>query len=458
MNVLLVSPNVESLPDPVFPLGLAQLSAILKRDGINHEILDLCFSDDYDSSIESALHSVDPDVVGLSLRNIDNVSYPHYITYLPFYRKVIETIRKHGDPLIVLGGSAFALLPDELISYLDADVGIIGEGEAAFLEFLRQCERSSALHKYKGSRIIDGRHGKFVDLDALPLPDRTGFDNEGYLRWGGMGNIQTKRGCPFTCIYCTYPIIEGARVRLRNPGRICDEIEQMLDLGITNIFVVDNVFNAPIDHAESICREIIKRNISVSWSCYANPRFVTHRLIDLMIEAGCTSVEFGSDSADDVMLGNLGKNFTVDDLRNASAVCRDAGMSFCHSLIIGGPGETPDSVHHTFNTVNDMSPTAVICMIGIRIFPGTTLSSKAMKEGYIAPNTDFLKPVFYLSEAIEHGILPFVEQYSQTHSNWIFPGLNINMTQELQKKLRRFGVRGPLWEYMRRRRGFLRTR
>lgn len=456
MNVLLVSPNVESLPDPVFPLGLAHLSAVLKRNGIHHGILDLCFSENYDQSIESAFRSVEPDVVGLSLRNIDNVSYPHYVTYLPFYRKVIEKIRMHGDPLIVLGGSAFALLPDELLSHLDADVGIIGEGEEVFLKFLRECEQSNNSYSYRGPKIIDERRNGITDLDALPLPDRTEFDNDAYVQWGGMGNIQTKRGCPFTCIYCTYPLIEGARFRLRSPARVCDELEQMIDLGISNIFVVDNVFNAPVDHAESICREIIKRNISVSWSCYANPRFVTHRLIDLMIKAGCTSVEFGSDAADDVMLDNLGKNFTVDEVRNASTVCREAGMSFCHSLIIGGPGETMDSVHRTFDTVNGMSPTAVICMIGIRVFPGTELSSRAMEEGYISPNADFLNPVFYLSEAIEHEILPFVEEYSRAHSNWIFPGLNINMTQELQKKLRRFGIRGPLWEYMRRRRG-LRT-
>ena len=456
MNVLLVSPNVELLPDPVFPIGLAHLSAVLKHDGINHGILDLCFSDDYDRSIELALRSVDPDVVGISLRNIDNVSYPHYITYLPFYRKVIETIRKHGDPVIVLGGSAFALLPDQLLAHLNADVGIIGEGEAAFLGFLKELERSGPPYKYEGPKIIDGRQGSIDDLDTMPLPDRTGFDNEAYLRWGGMGNIQTKRGCPFTCIYCTYPIIEGARVRLRSPGRVCDEIERMIDQGITNVFVVDNVFNAPIDHAESICREIIRRNISLSWSCYASPRFVTQHLIDMMLAAGCTSVEFGSDAADDVMLGNLGKNFSVDDLRNASALCREAGLSFCHSLLIGGPGETMESVRRTFETVTGMSPTAVISMIGIRVFPGTELSSRAMEEGCISPDADFLKPVFYLSPAIEHEILPFVEQYSQDHSNWIFPGLNINMTLELQKRLRRFGIRGPLWEYMKRRRS-LRT-
>jgi hypothetical protein len=95
-----------------------------------------------------------------------------------------------------------------------------------------------------------------------------------------------------------------------------------------------------------------------------------------------------------------------------------------------------------------MSPTAVICMIGIRVFPKTRLSLIAMEEGVVGPKEDFLKPVFYLSSAIENEILPFIEKFSKENPTWIFPGLNININVELQKKLRRFGVKGPLWEYM----------
>jgi radical SAM superfamily enzyme YgiQ (UPF0313 family) len=457
MNVLLLSPNVEYLPDPVFPLGLAQLSAALKQEGIRHEMLDLCFSHDYDRSIESAIRSAKPDVVGLSIRNIDNVSYPHYITYLPFYQRVITIIRRHGRPLIVIGGSAVSLMPMELATCLDADVAILGEGDRAFPAFLKELQRDGGSYADERPTIVDGREGGPLDLDTLPLPDRTGFDNDAYLRQGGMGNIQTKRGCPFRCVYCTYPIIEGSRVRLRDPRRIGDELEQMTGMGITDVFVVDNVFNAPLEHAEAVCREIVRRKITVSWSCYANPRFVTPGLIDVMLAAGCTSVEFGSDAADDAVLGNLRKNFTVQHLRSASVICRDSGMPFCHSLIVGGPGETMETVRRTFDTITDMTPTAVICMIGIRVFPGTELASLAVRDGHIGPDADFLKPVFYLSPAIEDDILPFVDRYVRSHPNWIFPGLNINMTEDLQKRLRRFGIRGPLWEYMGRR-GNLRDR
>jgi radical SAM superfamily enzyme YgiQ (UPF0313 family) len=448
MKVLIVSPNVESLPDPVFPLGLSYITAALKKSRIQYQILDLCFVQDYEATIESAITSFQPDIIGLSLRNLDNVSYPNYISYLPFYRQVVQTIKRQSQGLIVLGGSGFALVPDSILGYLGADFGIVGEGELSFVKLINYLEGKKDLYGSQRSRIIDYHLGIIENLDALPIPDRSEFDNEAYLKWGGMGNIQTKRGCPFRCIYCTYPIIEGKKVRLRNPKLVCDEIESMLEYGINNLFIVDNTFNYPIDHAQAICQEIISRKLPVKWSCYANPRFITPKLIELMLASGCTGLEFGSDAANKAMLVNLGKNFTVNDIRSASAVCQQSGISFCHNLLLGGPGETMETVHQTVDAIKDMSPTAVICMIGIRMFPKTRLSLIAMEEGMIGPEEDFLKQVFYLSPAIENEILPFIEKFSKENLTWIFPGLNINITVELQKKLRRFGIKGPLWEHM----------
>ena len=448
MKVLLVSPNVESLPDPVFPIGLAYVTAALRENGIQYRVLDLCFVQDYKAAIGSSIESFQPDIIGLSLRNLDNVSYPNYISYVPFYRQVVQTIRTQTKGLIVVGGSGFALIPESVLEYLGADFGVVGEGELSFVRLLKQLDGKKDYYQSQGSRIINDHAGITEDLDTLPVPDRSGFDNQAYLKWGGMGNIQTKRGCPFRCIYCTYPIIEGGKARLRNPRLICDEIEGMLANGIDNFFFVDNTFNYPLDHAQSICQEIISRKLPVKWSCYANPRFITPRLIELMLAAGCTGLEFGSDAANQTMLVNLGKNFTVNDLRGASAICRQSGISYCHNLLLGGPGETMETVHQTLDAIKDMSPTAVICMIGIRVFPKTRLSFIAMEEGIIGPEEDFLKPVFYLSPAIENEILPFIEEFSRENPTWIFPGLNININVELQKKLRRFGIKGPLWEHM----------
>ena len=123
-------------------------------------------------------------------------------------------------------------------------------------------------------------------------------------------------------------------------------------------------------------------------------------------------------------------------------------MPFCHSLLVGGPGETMETVQQTLDTILEMTPTAVICMVGIRVFPGTRLYHLAIEDGMIRPDQNLLEASFYLSPAIQNEILPFLEHFSKDHPTWIFPGMNINMTRDLQEKLRRFGIKGPLWEYM----------
>jgi radical SAM superfamily enzyme YgiQ (UPF0313 family) len=449
MKLLLISPNIEFLPDPIFPLGLAYIAAVLKRQGIDHHILDLCFVTDVEAELSAEIAAYQPDLIGLSLRNLDNVSYPKYTSYLPFYRDVMGIIRRHTDSRIILGGSAFSLMPNDIFTYLDADYGIVGEGERAIIELI---ERIEAAHK-QGKRlekciVRDQDVGIIQKLDEHPVPDRSRLDNAAYLEFGGMGNIQTKRGCPFNCIYCTYPIIEGRNVRLRSPKRICDEIESLVELGINNVFIVDNEFNFPVEHAQFVCHEIIRRKLKIKWSGYANPKFIQPRLVELMRDSGCSGIEFGSDAADPSMLKQMGKAFTLEEMHRASEICHGLELSFCHSLLIGGPGETMQTVQRTFDAILGMSPTAVVCMVGIRIFPGTRLFEIARKEGSIQKDQNLLEPSFYLSPAIKDTILPFVETFSKEHPTWIFPGMEININRTLQKKIRRLGAKGPLWEYM----------
>ena len=444
MKVLLVSPNVEPLPDPVFPIGLAHIAAAMKTNDIPYQVLDLCFTDDYETAIDTAMESFQPDVVGLSLRNVDNVSYPNYISYLPFYDYIVRRIRTQSRVPIILGGSGYSLIPEPILEYLDADFGIVGEGELTFLELLEQLEKANPIEQHSGPRSI--HHGIIEKLDSFSMPDRSQFDNMAYLKRGGMGNIQSKRGCPFSCVYCTYPIIEGSKIRLRSAELVCDEIEAMLQHGIDTLFFVDNAFNHPMSHAVLICQEILRRRLRIRWSCYANPKFITRKLVELMAAAGCTSVEFGSDAANPTMLKNLCKGFTVNDLKQASAICRESNMPCCHSLLLGGPGETMETVCQTLDNILDMSPTAVICMIGIRVFPNTRLAHIALDEGFVEAENDFLGPVFYLSPSIKNEIVSFIQKFSKKNRTWIFPGMNINVNAKLQNKLRHFGFKGPLWE------------
>ena len=103
MKVLLISPNIEFLPDPVFPLGLACIAGALKANQTPYRVLDLCFEDDYESAISGSIGSFEPDIVGLSLRNVDNVSYPNYVSYLSFYRRIIQVVKQYSRCVVVVG-------------------------------------------------------------------------------------------------------------------------------------------------------------------------------------------------------------------------------------------------------------------------------------------------------------------------------------------------------------------
>ena len=321
MRVLLISANLEKLPDPVAPLGLACLSSALKRHGHDVHCLDLCFEQDIAGSLEDSLKSLGPEAIGLSLRNVDNVSYPHTVSYLPFYRGLVERCREHSRAPIFLGGSGFTLMPEEILRYLDADGGIVGEGEEAFPQALvaDATDPSAAIKGLirRGARSSPGP-AWIQDLNSLPPPDWSGLDLMQYFRCGGMGNLQTKRGCPFQCIYCTYPLIEGKEIRLRSPERVAEDAETLIRLGVENAFMVDNIFNCPESHARDICRAFIQKDIRLKWSCYAHPAHVSRALAEGMREAGCTGVEFGTDSGSPVVLAKLGKDFIPEDVRRAS--------------------------------------------------------------------------------------------------------------------------------------------
>jgi hypothetical protein len=179
---------------------------------------------------------------------------------------------------------------------------------------------------------------------------------------------------------------------------------------------------------------------------------VTEPLLGAMKEAGCSGVELGIDSGSDTQMARLGKSFTRAQVRRASELCHKTGMPFCHSLVFGGPGEDRQTVEDTFDLMDEVAPTAVIAMCGIRLFPGTRLAETASSEDIVFTGTGFLEPAFFLARSSRPFLLDALQSHAATHSNWILPGSNVNIDTRLQSKLRRFGFKGPLWEYMQMRR------
>ncbi|MBI5047553.1 MAG: radical SAM protein [Deltaproteobacteria bacterium] len=462
MQILLISANREKTPYPVSPIGLAYIASALIKDNHDVEILDLCFAEDVISSLKQTIARFKPDIIGLSIRNIDNLTYPKSVFYLPYIKSVVDEIkqtclsRRDGrqvDIPLVMGGSGFSLFPEGVLRYTGLEFGIVGEGENGFCEFVKRQERNKWVYDIpnlaylKGDRFIQN---PIAFTSGFSKPDRLFLDNERYFQFGGMANIQTKRGCPFKCIYCTYPYLDGSRIRCRDVDDIVDEVEELVNkYGIDYIFFVDDIFNQPVGHAMDICRGIIKRGLKINWTCFATPKGMTPELLSLMKDAGCMGVEFGTDAASAETLRSMGKSFTPDDVRRVSIMCDDAGLEAAHYLIFGGPGETEKTLEESFAFMDENNPRAVIAMTGLRIYPNTGLEKMSLAQGVIKNGEDILHPHFYISPAIgEERLLSMVKDHAISQPNWIVPGLDIRNSEETMTVLRKFGNRGPLWNML----------
>jgi radical SAM superfamily enzyme YgiQ (UPF0313 family) len=457
LRVLLISANTEKLPDPVFPIGAAYMAAVAEQHGHTVDTLDLCFLDSVHAALDEQIRTTQPDVVGISLRNLDSSSYPQNTSYIDDYKELVDTVRGLTSAPVMLGGSGFTVMPDTIMEYLAADIGVVGEGELAFpwvLERLANGETIRSTPEY-ACRAVNGgvcvnavTRIKHLDITGIPLRRR--FDVDRYYQRGGALNIQTKRGCYFECVFCSYPLIEGSKVRMRTAQAVVDEIEAArAEHGARHWFFVDNIFNMPIRHAKEICEEIVARQLDIEWSGYLNPKFIDDELCALMARSGCKAIEFGTDSGSATMIANLKKEFDPDGLRHASALCHKHGLKFCHSLIFGGPGETRETVTETLDLMDELRPTAVIAMTGIRVLPGTEMVEIALRDGQIDADDNLLYPKFYISPALGDELIERIEAYARSHSNWIVPGKGIKTNVQVLQKLRERKIKGQLWRLLR---------
>ena len=456
MRVLLISANTEKRPDPVFPIGAAAVATAAEERGHPVDTIDLCFLGDYNDRLSQVLREREPEAIGISLRNLDSSSYPQNTSYIDDYEALIGALRRQSDAPIILGGAGFTVMPTTILDYLHADVGVVGEGELAFpwvLDRLAAGEPLTSTPEYRCEPVDGGvcvqPVARIKQLDSTGAVARRHFDLSAYYERGGSLNIQTKRGCYFDCVFCSYPLIEGRSVRMRSPLSVVDEIEQVRrEHGVRHWFFVDNIFNMPIRHAKEICEEIAHRALDIEWSAYLNPRFVDEELCRLMASSGCKAIEFGTDSGSATMIGNLKKEFAPDDLRKASTLCHQHGLKFCHSLIFGGPGETAQTVEETIALMEETRPTAVIAMTGIRVLPGTGMVDIALEHGQIDADDNLLHPKFYVSPGLEDALIDRIESYARTHGNWIVPGKGIRTNVQVLQKLRQRKIKGQLWRLL----------
>lgn len=424
MRILFVSTNRLKRIMPPMPLGLA--SVIAQIDESRHEIqvLDLMFAEQPEAELKARLASFSPDLVALSIRNVDNQSYNETEFLLPEDRRVVEWCREESAATLVVGGTAFTVSPTAILEYLGADFGIAGEGEVAFRELVERIDRGEDVSDipglvWRGPDGISANPPEHIEnLDSLRLPRRELFDNQRYAEEGGVANILLKQGCSFNCLYCDSPHVMGRHLRMKSPRKVVDELAAMEALGIKFSFFTDAIFNYPVDYARGVCREIIQRGLNMRWLGMMHPAFVDRELIELMREAGCAVVSLGCDSCSERMLKVLRKGFTKEQLGVASEMLEEMQVSYILGLLIGAPGENRQTVEESVEFLGRRSPMMVDFCLGIRLMPHTDLLEIAVREGVVSADDPLMEPKFYISPEIEDWIEDYLEEVCARHPNW----------------------------------------
>jgi len=406
-KVLLVNSNTETVPYPVPPLGLC---LVARRASKSHEVRVHDGAASGADGLAELLASFAPDYVGVGVRNIDDVVMAAPAYYVDEIAEAfVRPIRNYGRAPLILGGAGFSVFPQELLALFGADYGIVGEGEEAFAALLAALDGGGNPLEIPG---VIGAGGRGAPRRAQPCRGGLALEESridelvDYAPYRERGSypVQAKRGCAHRCAYCAYPLIEGREYRLRDPGEVVDEIRAIRErLGDVSVEVVDSTFNDPAGHAEAICVEIARRGLRVRLRTMGvNPAGVTDELVSLMRRAGFAQIDCTPDSGSPRVLAALGKNFDRSRLERAATILAAHEMPTMWFFILGGPGETRDTIRETFDFIDrfvrpeDMAHVTT----GVRIYAGTALALLALDERIIAPGQSLLRPTFYVSPAL----------------------------------------------------------
>jgi len=408
MKVLLISANTETMNLVPLPLGLARVAAAAAQAGHEVVLVNLMFEGNARVVLQDRIGEFRPDVIGVSVRNIDDQNMADSKFFLPAVREVVAESRRASQAPVIVGGAGYSIFPERALRYLGADIGVQGEGESVFCALLERLARGSPVDDLPGVYLPGhalARRSFLRDLDDLPLPEAAQWIPPAPAGCDLWVPVQTRRGCPLDCSYCSTPAIEGRSLRRHSPAVIVAWLARLARAGYRQFNFVDNTFNLPPHYAEALCRGIIEAGLDIKWWGIIYPKWVDRALVEHMARAGCRQVSLGFESGAGPILRGLNKRFSPAEVKAISEMFREAGIERRGFLLLGGPGETRETVEESLAFADSLHLDYLKVTVGLRIYPHTALAATALAEGLIQPEDDLLFPRFYLAPALR-GWLP----------------------------------------------------
>jgi radical SAM superfamily enzyme YgiQ (UPF0313 family) len=469
----LINPN--RMVPAIGPIGLEYVAEAAAREGIEVDVLDLAFSDDPQRALRDYLLSRSPTLIGLSFRNVDDCFWPSAQWFVPGLAELVQRIRRLSEAPIVLGGVGFSVFAERIVEYTGADFGVRGDGEQAAVSLYRKLQQGGQQFEEVPGLVWRCNGEIRSNPPAWPteisLPVRRGMvDNRAYFALGGQCGFETKRGCNRRCLYCADPLAKGPTPRSRRPAEVADEIESLLEEGIDVLHTCDAEFNVPRSHAMAVCEEMIRRSLGekVRWYAYLAVTPFDAELAGAMRKAGCVGINFTGDSASEAMLSTYRQPHRSEDLATAVRLCRENGMKVMIDLLLGGPGETPQTAAETIRFIKSISPDCAGASLGIRVYPGTGMVDALTREGPLDGNSslrrkyagpiDLFMPTFYISPALGAEPARLIKDLIAGDKRFFEPMAeqpdaeatdhNYNDNTDLVEAIRQ-GARGAYWDILR---------
>ena len=467
--------NTNRMVPAIGPIGMDYVAAAVQQAGIELEILDLALAKEPQEAIKEHFSAREPELVGISFRNADDCFWPSADWFVPGLKEVIQTLRGLTEAPIVLGGVGYSIFPRQILKYTNADFGVWGDGETAVPALIQQLRGPRRLTDVPGL-VWQEKNKIHCNPPSWPDPISLGtarrfIDNLSYFQQGGQCGLETKRGCNRKCIYCADPLAKGNKPRLRNPSQVADEFQSLLSQGIDVLHLCDAEFNVPRSHAYAVCAELNRRSLGdkIRWYTYMSPSPFDAELAEAMARAGCVGIDFTGDSACESVLRTYRQQHHKENLAEAVRLCRANGIAVMIDLLLGGPGETPQTIRETIDFMKKIDPDCAGAALGMRVYPGTAIEqmvaeeSREGKDGnirrkYTGP-IDLLKPTFYISKTLGERPAELVRDIIDGDERFFEPAVevaeddgaanynyneNLPLTQAIQN-----GARGAYWHILR---------
>jgi radical SAM superfamily enzyme YgiQ (UPF0313 family) len=333
----------------------AVIGSYLQQRGIEVEIKDY-FADKFDSS--------DADIVGISSTFMSEKNV----------KEIADFVRSRNlSTTIVLGGPiSWSISPSKLLESIpNVDYIIQREGEQTFYELIQAIRKGSDVSSVNG--LFYRRDGSSVGTSPRALLDEKLLVQPA---WELMDipspkrlpvlPVETSRGCPYNCSYCSEVHYWGKPVRYHSSEAVAQQIKRNAEVfGITTFRFTDSCFSAPPARCGEVCDAIyekcIKNDIQVKWSSYARINNLDYKLLGKMKRSGCVALDIGVESGASSMLDKMNRSYTTDTVLNAARAAKELGIIINFNLVIGFPGETEETIRRTAELINNAAPDTYSC-------------------------------------------------------------------------------------------------